>query len=650
MDRNQANNEYLAAQKLGQREYWRRMIAGQYPYLQVLEDLLQNTETEGQLPLGLVEIPLNRVVGTRTAGRKAAFAANFMPLLDANTEFASKWVNLCAAHLEEGIRDPIHCIEYMGLFYVEEGNKRTSVLRYFNAGSVTANVTRVLPRWNDSQEVRLYYEFLEAWPSCKTYYLTFSQTGSYARFQKAIGKRPDEAWTDEDRKEVHFLLQQVEKACAGKLLRATAGDVLLLLLRRYPYKDMVDCTPAKMEDSIQAVWDDILAMESPDPVKVSTAPATPAENNLLDKILPKVRSSVSRLQIAFVNERTPQTSAWTNQHEFGRNQLEKTFSKQVTTIAYNNAIPHQNADELVEKAIEEGADVVFTTSPQLVGASLRAAAKHPKVRILNCSLDMPYASIRTYYTRVYEAKFITGAIAGAMSDSNRIGYISSYPNFGAPACINAFALGARMSNPRARIILTWSCLPGDPLQQLVGMGLNIISGHDAPVIGRPQKEFGTFQIVEGGTPLNLAAPFWHWGQFYINVVRTILDGSWSRDKSGVDGRAVNYWWGMNSGVLDVLFSRELPDGVRHLAEILRHGVISGGIDPFTCHIVAQDGKVKNDGSYTFTPEQLLRMDWLCDAVDGVIPEYDDLAEYAKPMYRLQGIHRDLLPAEKEAVL
>ncbi len=55
--------------------------------------------------------------------------------------------------------------------------------------------------------------------------------------------------------------------------------------------------------------------------------------------------------------------------------------------------------------------------------------------------------------------------------------------------------------------------------------------------------------------MDLASPFWHWGQFYENVVRTVLDGGSTRDKSGTDGTAVNYWWGMNSGVMDVLLSR-----------------------------------------------------------------------------------------------
>ena len=353
-----------------------------------------------------------------------------------------------------------------------------------------------------------------------------------------------------------------------------------------------------------------------------------------------------------MHERAPGTSSWTSQHEFGRTQLDTVFEGKVETVAYFNAIPGKNADALVEQAITDGADVVFTTSPKLVGASLRAAVRHPQVHILNCSMEMPYASIRTYYTRVYEAKFITGAIAGAMAGGDRIGYVADYPSFGVPANINAFALGARMTNPNVRIDLQWTCLPDqiDPLHVFTQKGITVISGRDAPMPNRPQREFGTFLVRPGGVLQDLATPFWHWGQFYENVIRTVLNGGWVRDKSGTDGRAVNYWWGMNSGVMDVLLSRELPPDVTHLAQILRTGVTSGMIDPFHCRITGQDGSVKNSGRHGLDLEQIAHMDWLCDAVDGHIPEYDELAEVSKPMYRMQGIHRDLLPVEKEAEL
>ncbi|WP_295473126.1 BMP family ABC transporter substrate-binding protein [uncultured Subdoligranulum sp.] len=656
MTRSEALEEYVHAQRRAQREYREKIAAGQYPYLPVLDDILEKANVENQLPIGLVEVPMELLVGTKTAGRTAAFAANFMPLLGANTEFASKWVSLCQAHVEEGIRDPIRCFEYMGRFYVQEGNKRVSVLKYFQADSITANVTRVMPKYSDSPEVRLYYEFVEYYPLCGMYTLTFTQEGSFARLQKALGKAPGEKWTEDDRAEILSLYNWVKKAYfarGGASMRPTPGDVLLLLVRFYTLADLKKRSPAELTKALDAIWDDVLAIEKPVPVKLSTKPAEPGQAKLIDRILPAViRPGAARkkIKVAFVNERTPETSTWTSQHEFGRSQLDEVFAGQVETRAYYNAVAGENADELVEQAIAEGADIVFTTSPKLVGASLRAALKHPESRILNCSVDMPYTSIRTYYTRVYEAKFISGAIAGAMSTGNRIGYVADYPNFGTPANINAFALGARMVNPRVRVDLQWTCLPGEPIRSFTAQGITVVSGRDTPTPNRPSREFGIFQIRPGGMLEDLASPFWHWGQFYENVVRSVLNGAWSKDQEGDERRAVNYWWGMNSGVMDVLFSRELPHDVRHLANILRQGIISGSIDPFACHIIAQDGTLMNEGHQGFTPEQILHMDWLCDAVDGHIPEYDELTEIAKPMYRMQGIHRDRLPVEKEADL
>ena len=655
MNRSEAMTEYERAQKLGTRDYREAIAAGRYPYLPVLDDILENARVEAQLPVGVVEIPLELIVGTKTAGRTAAFASNFMPLLGTDTEFASKWVNLCQAHVEEGIRDPIRCYEYLGRFYVQEGNKRVSVLKYFGADSIGANVTRVVPRYADRPEIRVYYEFLDFYAVSGVYYLQLTQEGGYARLQTAMGKKPGEKWTDEDRTNVRSLYNWVRKAYlahGGADMHLSAGDVLVMMLQVYGYQPMQEKTPAQIARDMDAMWDDVLARDRPDSLKLSTQPAQPETGSpsLLKRILPGIRTqNPSHLRVAFVNEKTPETSTWTNSHEFGRTQLDQVFEGKVETVAYNGARPGVNDDELVEQAIAEGADIVFTTTPRLAEASLRAAVQHPEVRILNCSMDLPYASIRTYYSRIYEAKFITGAIAGAMAANDRIGFVASYPMLGVPANINAFALGARMVNPRVRIDLQWTCLPGNPLREFAGKGITVVSGRDTPVPGRPSREFGIFQIKPGGVLQDLASPFWHWGQFYEHVVRSVLDGSWNKEKSGADGKAVNYWWGMNSGVIDVLFSRELPHDLRRLASILRSGIMSGAVDPFACHIVAQGGGLKNDGLHGFSPDEILHMDWLCDAVDGFIPEYDQLTEEAKPMYRIQGIHRDRLPEEERAL-
>ena len=130
---------YKDAQRLAQKEFRSCTSRGQYPYLLALEDFVPIERINRGIDLGETYIPVEFIVG----GRTKVFARNFMPLAEEESEFADKWKRLCEAHLEEGIRDPVKVYEYLNRFYVEEGNKRVSVLRYFGATRVYAHVTRI---------------------------------------------------------------------------------------------------------------------------------------------------------------------------------------------------------------------------------------------------------------------------------------------------------------------------------------------------------------------------------------------------------------------------------------------------------------------------------------------------------------------------
>ena len=153
--------DYSKAKKIGEREYRRRLVKGQYPYLPSLEEMVSGVDRMPEISLGLAEIPLDMVVGTRTTGRQNAFAANFMPLVGEDSEFAAKWSNLYDSQVEEGIRDPVKVYEFMNRFYVQEGNKRISVLNYVGAASVLADIIRIRPPRTDSEQSRTYYEYLD---------------------------------------------------------------------------------------------------------------------------------------------------------------------------------------------------------------------------------------------------------------------------------------------------------------------------------------------------------------------------------------------------------------------------------------------------------------------------------------------------------
>ena len=647
MYRQEAREEYLQALRLGQRELKTLTAAGKNPYPEVLDEVLKDMKAETVVEVGLVEIPMDQVVGIRSAGRTSAFTAGFRPLLSVDTEFAAKWISLCAAHLEEGIREPVLCYEYLGRFYLQEGNKRFSVLKHMGAPRITGQVLRILPQPSEEPRIKAYEEFLEFYKSSGIYEVQFRRPGDYAELLTRLEKEPGKVWKEQERRTFSAYFHYFRDAFRshGEELDLLPEEALLLWLRLYPFKDLGGLSTMELKKTVDAMWPDFKTMDQPEPVQVRTEPvATEKQGNVLTRIITGVPDHVD---VAFVHPLDPIASTWVGAHEDGREYLEQTLGNKVTVRSYFNASKPEKAEAVLEQAVAEGADVVFTTTPQLSLPTLKAALKYPKVRFLNCSVDTPYSSIRTYYSRIYEAKFITGAIAGAMANNDLIGYVGSNPIYGVPASINAFALGARLTNPRAKVVLEWSCTAGSPQAELLRRGVQVISNRDVPTQDRKNLHFcnyGTYALDEKGL-LALASPVWLWGQFYVNVIRSILAGTYDKDKDSP--RAVNYWWGMNSGVIDVELDEHIPEGLQELARILRQGLIDGTIDPFRRRIVAQDGSVKNDGSHSLTPDEVLRMNWLCDNVEGHIPGFEELEGYAKPIVRQLGIYRDRIPVEKE---
>ena len=130
----------------GLKEYHNRMQKRESPFLPVLEEIEERMNALSHVPLGLDQIPLSKVVGTASKGRTNAFAANFMPILDPGSEFGTKWGTLYEGIVEQGLNQPVKVLEYLGQYYLVEGNKRVSVMKYLDSMYIEAEVTRVLPR------------------------------------------------------------------------------------------------------------------------------------------------------------------------------------------------------------------------------------------------------------------------------------------------------------------------------------------------------------------------------------------------------------------------------------------------------------------------------------------------------------------------
>ena len=641
-----ATEEYAAALRQGLKEKAELEAAGKSANPAVLDELLPEVSAEMTRDLGLLEIPADRIIGTKSAGRINAFTPHFRPLLEAKSEFAFKWISLCDAHLSStGIRDPISCYEYLGNFYVQEGNKRVSVLRHFGAARIPAMVRRILPAPSEDTRIQAYYEFLEFFKATKLYIVQYRRPADYAKLLSYLGKKLGEPWTEEEVRTFKAYFQYFLDAFNALNTRGEdvlPEEALLLWLQLYPYADLGKLTAPELKKTLSSVWEDVLSSSKPDTVKVETK-VDGEKPGIITRIISPIPE---HLNAAFVYQLTPASSGWALGHENGAEYMKNALGDRVTVRSYYGANTTEDALLAIKEAVKDGAQVVFTTSPPLRRATLKAAAEYPKVHFLNCSVDQPYSSIRSYYGRVYEAKFITGAIAGAMAQDDRIGYIASYPIYGVPASINAFALGAQLTNPRAQVELRWTCVRGMPQADLFADGIRVISNRDTPVQSRMYLDFcsyGTYQLSDLGGLIPLASPVWVWGKFYEAVADKLLSGAWKNEKT----QPKNYWLGMDSGVIDLNLSEKLPEGVKTMALILKEALAEGRLDPFHRKITAQDGTVKADGSRSLPPDEILHMDWLCSNVIGSIPSAKELLPMAIPMARELGIYRETIPIEKE---
>lgn len=496
MSRQEAAEQYAIALKAGQKCRKECLIQGKYPYPQVLDEIFDESMAAGRVELGTINIPTEHIVGTKTGGRQNAFAANFMPLLGEETEFAHKWISLCETNLsDEGIRDPIRCCEYMGRFYVQEGNKRVSVLKSFGAPSIPAVVTRIIPAWSQEHEVRLYYEFMRFYQLSRLYILSFSRLGSYVKLQAALGFDADHVWSEEERRSfsaAYYSFRTALEKCEGSRFPETIGDALLIFLQVFSFGELKAMTQTELERSITGIWPEVEVQARPAPITVNTESSVEVKG-VLTKLMDSIRLP-SHLNVAFVNELPPEKSAWIMSHDRGREYLERHMPDKVTTRVYN-----------------------------------------------------------------------------------------------------------------------------------------IDAEHDADAL------------------IPIGSPFWNWGEMYVHIIENILGGGWDELSYKNSGKAVNYWWGMSSGVIDVRVTENCPDSMAELVDILKRGISSGLIMPFHRKITAQSGGAINDGTRWLSPDELLHMDWLCSCVEGSIPGFDELLPMAQSLVRLLGVYRDWIIPDKGEV-
>lgn len=643
------NEDYSEARRIGIKERRKAVLGRKAGYLCSLDKKVKNLLSLPVVDVGRHEIPLSMVVGTRNEDRRKSFSAGFMPLMDEDSEFASKWQNLYQAQLEEGIRDPIRVFEYRRQFYVAEGNKRVSVLKYLKTPSVMADISRIMPERTNDPETRAYYEFLDYYRVAPIYEIGFSLPGEYEKLAELVGENLVKKWPAEKVKQVRAAFVYFEKVLREdkKSMRLTPGESFLVYLAVYPLKSLVEESDTTIRLRIHKLYREMLTETGRQTITVSDFKDIYSNSGSSFLTARQVfgRQFYSReapLRVAFIYTKNKENSRWIYGHELGRLALEQNFSGLVETKAFENCENDEKLRRAIDAAASAGYEMIVTTSPVQAAETLRSAIHYPAIRFMNCSLNIFHNAVRSYYGRMFEAKFILGALAASiLSENHEIAYVADYPIYGSISNINAFAIGAELADPWVKIRLYWGAEKNVNWREDVRKRkINIISGPDNIRPEDASREYGVYVQGADGELQNVGFPVCDWGRYYTLIARSVLDGSWNAESVSSDERATCYWLGMSDGVIDLILSRHLPFTVRKAVDYLKKMIARGELDPFAGPIHAQDRAILKGADRALKQEEIVDMDWLNHNVIGRIPAMRDLKEEAKDTVEVSGVLKE----------
>ncbi|MCJ7691230.1 MAG: BMP family ABC transporter substrate-binding protein, partial [Clostridiaceae bacterium] len=236
-------DEYKKASKSAKLRYYTDIAKGNSGHILSLDSILKKVDIVAQVPLGLKSIPLKKILGTYFYTRSIDFAMNFLPLASEESEFSTKWQALYAHHINEGIRDPVKIYEYMNDFYVMEGNKRVSVLKYVDAYAIEGEVIRLVPKRDENDlNNKIYYEFLEFNNKTGINDIWFTKVGSFIELGKYLDEYDPKLNLFSDKyqhflKNVYSPFRNTFYELGGDKLDISTGDAFLEYIKIYGISD-----------------------------------------------------------------------------------------------------------------------------------------------------------------------------------------------------------------------------------------------------------------------------------------------------------------------------------------------------------------------------------------------------------------------------
>lgn len=329
-----------------------------------------------------------------------------------------------------------------------------------------------------------------------------------------------------------------------------------------------------------------------------------------------------KLKVAFVYVSPVGDAGWTFSHDRARKEMEKELDF-VETTCMESVSEGSDAERIFTGLCEKGYKLIFGTSFGYMDSMENVAKKYPDVVFMHCSGYKTSSNLGTYFGRIEEPRYLSGLVAGKMTEVNKIGYVAAHPIPEVVRGINAFTLGVRKVNPKATVHVVWTYTWFDPGKEkeaaasLLDTGVDVIAQHqDTSAPQQAAEAKGVYSVgyncdMSSFAPkAHLTAPVWNWTPFYIKTAKEVYNGTW---KTG------SYWEGMKAGIVDLSpLGAMVPENVKNIVEKEKKDIIAGKYKIFAGTIKDQQGKEKVAKGKELTDAELLEMNWFVEGVEGKV--------------------------------
>jgi len=335
--------------------------------------------------------------------------------------------------------------------------------------------------------------------------------------------------------------------------------------------------------------------------------------------------SADPLKVGFVYVSPIGDAGWTYQHDLGRKAMEEALGDKVETKYIEDVPEGGEAERVIRRFASDGFDLVFTTSFGYMNPTIKVAKQFPDVIFEHATGYKTAENVGNYVARFYESRYLTGLVAGHMTESNTAGYVAAFPIPEVLRGINAFTLGMRSVNPDAEVKVVWVNSWFDPGREreaadvLLSQGADVVTQHtDSTAVVQAAEESGKWSVgyhsdmSKYGPERQLTAATHHWGDYYTETARQVLNGTWE---------STSVWGGLAEGMAGIApLNDEVPAEVAEQVEKVKAAIIDGSVHPFQGPIKNQAGEVAVPEGETLTDDELLTMEWYVEGVQGKLPE------------------------------